>query len=218
MSNKEKETSLITEVKNVKKKVIKYAILVLIIGLIAVGISLSISHFSSESKTTKIGFENIGELNTQVAYCTVVDVIDDPRKIFKITVPFTKTKCVYSYDVIVKAGLDFGKISWEAGESKIEVKMPAVRITDSYIDEKSGKVYHEEESLFSNITIEEHMTAREKLVERGVQDAIDNGLYDNAKTNAEAIMTSFFKQHEEYKDMEIEYKWEKIKEEGKKNE
>ena len=38
---------------------------------------------SSESKTTKIGFENIGELATQSAYCTQVNVTGLPSLLLR---------------------------------------------------------------------------------------------------------------------------------------
>ena len=68
---------------------------------------------SSESKTTKIGFENIGELATQSAYCTQVNVTDASREFNGVTIPFTQSKYVYSYDFVIKAGFDFGEIEWE---------------------------------------------------------------------------------------------------------
>ena len=191
-----------------KQRRIKMGAIVLAVLIIGAAVGcLVTSHLTTEAKTTKIGFEDIGELDTQVAYCTVVDVIDDPREIFGVEVPFTKSKYIYSYDVVVKAGLDFEKMDWKETGGKIKVKMPEVYVTDSYIDEKSGRIYHEEESIFSPITLEEQMLARAELVETGVNDAIANGLYDKAKENAEKMLTSFFKQHDEYKDKEIVFEW-----------
>lgn len=191
-----------------KKRRIKMGAIVLAVLIIGAAVGcLVTSHLTTEAKTTKIGFEDIGELDTQVAYCTVVDVIDDPREIFGVEVPFTKSKYIYSYDVVVKAGLDFEKMDWKETGGKIKVKMPEVYVTDSYIDEKSGRIYHEEESIFSPITLEEQMLARAELVETGVNDAIANGLYDKAKENAEKMLASFFKQHDEYKDKEIVFEW-----------
>ena len=191
-----------------KKRRIKMGAIVLAVLIIGAAVGcLVTSHLTTEAKTTKIGFEDIGELDTQVAYCTVVDVIDDPREIFGVEVPFTESKYIYSYDVVVKAGLDFEKMDWKETGGKIKVKMPEVYVTDSYIDEKSGRIYHEEESIFSPITLEEQMLARAELVETGVNDAIANGLYDKAKENAEKMLTSFFKQHDEYKDKEIVFEW-----------
>ena len=71
------------------------------------------------------------------------------------------------------------------------------------------EIYLEEESIFSPIILTEQNEARKKLKERGKKDAIANGLYDNAKENAEVLLTSLFKQHDKYKDYEIEFKWEK---------
>lgn len=190
------------------KRRIKIGAIVLVVLIIGAAVGcLVTSHLTTEAKTTKIGFEDIGELDTQVAYCTVVDVIDDPREIFGVEVPFTKSKYIYSYDVVVKAGLDFEKMDWKETGGKIKVKMPEVYVTDSYIDEKSGRIYHEEESIFSPITLEEQMLARAELVATGVNDAIANGLYDKAKENAEKMLISFFKQHDEYKDKEIVFEW-----------
>ena len=47
---------------------------------------------SSESKTTKIGFENIGELATQSAYCTQVNVTDASREFNGVTITFTQDR------------------------------------------------------------------------------------------------------------------------------
>ncbi|MFR2836081.1 MAG: hypothetical protein ACLTCI_04645 [[Clostridium] nexile] len=53
--------------KHLTKNVVIVLAVVLVIALGAIGLH---SVITSESKTTKIGFENIGELATQSAYCT----------------------------------------------------------------------------------------------------------------------------------------------------
>ena len=45
---------------------------------------------SIDNKTTKLGFENIGELATQEAYCTEVNVTDESKQLFGIDIPFTQ--------------------------------------------------------------------------------------------------------------------------------
>ena len=194
-------------IKKHKNKIIM-AVVVLILG---VAIGLFVDNFLSESTTTKIGFEDIAELDTQSANCAIIDVMRDSRKIFGKAVPFTQTEYIYSYNVVVKAGLNFKEIVWKEKGKRIEIKMPSIHVTDSYIDEKSGKVYREEESIFSPVTFKENMQAKTKLVKRGVDDAIANGLYRNAKKNAEVILKSFFRQHAEYKEHKIVFKWEKDK-------
>ena len=49
----------------------------------------------SENKLTKLGFEDIGELATQAAYCTEVNVTEGARELFGLTIPFTQSKYVY---------------------------------------------------------------------------------------------------------------------------
>lgn len=61
----------------------------LIVLVIAAGIIGLKKFVFSDSKTTKIGFEDIGELATQSAYCTAVNVTDASRKLFGVNVPFT---------------------------------------------------------------------------------------------------------------------------------
>ena len=61
----------------------------------------------SESRPVKLGFEEIGELATQAAYCTEINVTDASRELFGLKIPFTQSKYIYSYDVVIKAGIDF---------------------------------------------------------------------------------------------------------------
>ena len=135
--------------KHLAKNVVIVLAVVLVIALGAIGLR---SVITSESKTTKIGFENIGELATQSAYCTEVNVTDDWRKLFGIKIPFTQSKYIYSYDFVIKAGYDFKDIKWSEKGDKIEVTLPEVKVLSNEIDLDSFKVYHEEESIFSPIT------------------------------------------------------------------
>ena len=75
------------------KKVITIIAAVFIIAAVVLGVS---RHFMTDSKTTKIGFEDIGELATQSAYCTEVNVTEAARELFGITIPFTESKYIYS--------------------------------------------------------------------------------------------------------------------------
>ena len=60
------------------KKVTMILVIVLALGAGAIGLSKVVS---SESKTTKIGFEDIGELATQTAYCTEINVTEASREL-----------------------------------------------------------------------------------------------------------------------------------------
>ena len=171
------------------KKVL--GIIGLVIVLVAVGIGLGKTIFT-DSETTNIGFEDIGELATQAAYCTEVSTIEGARDLFGVIIPFTESKYIYSYDVVIRAGLDFTEIEWEERNDRIEVRLPEIRILSSEIDLDSFKVYHEDESIFRQVTLEENNEALRTLQQTAEQDAIANGLLENARNNAETILTGFF--------------------------
>ena len=60
------------------------------------------------------------------------------------------------------------------------------------MDQDSLEVYHEDRTIFRQISLEENNEAVAKLRETAVNDAIENGLLENARENAESILTSFF--------------------------
>ena len=86
------------------------AALVVLTVLLTLGLN---SVFRHDEKPTHLGFEDIGELATQAAYLTIVEDIDASRELFGVKIPFTQTEIIYSYDVAVKAGLDFDQVEWE---------------------------------------------------------------------------------------------------------
>ena len=176
---------------NLTVKLITAAAVVAVLIFIGVGIGKS---FSAESKTTKLGFEDIGELATQAAYCTEVNVTEASRSLWGMEIPFTQSKYIYSYDVEIKAGMDFSAIEWNIDEknSVITVKLPAIKVLSNEPDLDSLKIYHEEESIFRQISLEENNEALAALKETAEKDAVANGLLENARANAETILTTFF--------------------------
>ena len=170
-----------------------FALLGILAVLAALGWGVR-SVVSSDSKTTRLGFEDLGELATQAAYCTEVNVTEAYRELFGLTIPFTQSKYIYSYDVEVRAGLDFQDVRWSVEEDAIRVTLPEIRILGAELELDSFRVYHEEESIFRPITLDETNAAMEALKDSAVEDAIANGLLESARSNAEAILTGFFAQ------------------------
>lgn len=168
-------------------------IIALVVLIVIVGGVIGVKkYFFTESKTTKIGFEDIGELATQAAYCTEVDVIDASRELFGNKIPFTQSKYIYSYDVVVKAGFDFSNIEWSENDTVVTVKLPKAKILGCDIDTDSFKVYHEAESIFRQISLVETNESMGKLKKQAEEDAIANGILENARNNAETILIGFF--------------------------
>lgn len=182
--------------------------LMIVIAVIVIAIMAVIGWrnlFFSESKTTKIGFEDIGELATQSVSCTEVNTIEASRDFYGITIPFTQSKYIYSYDVEIKAGFNFADIEWSEHNKVIEVRLPAVEITSSTVDLESFKIYHESESIFRQISMDENNEALKTLQQRAEEDAVANGLFENARRNAEKILTAFFGNEYDLKEYQIKF-------------
>ena len=160
---------------------------------------------SADGRTARLGVEAIGELATQSAYCTEVEVTEASRELFGVTIPFTQSKYIYSYDVVIKAGLDFTDVSWSEQDGTIRVTLPEIRVLSNEIDLDSLKVYHEDESLFRNITLEENNAALADLKARAEQDAIGNGLLEEARDNAQQILTAFFANQYDLTEYRLEF-------------
>lgn len=172
----------------------KFQLSLFIVALIIVCVLAITTYISHQTQTTKIGFEDIGELATQVAYCEEVGVTDEGRTLFGLTIPFTQSKYIYSYNVTIKAGYDFTDIDYKIYDKtkKIKVRLPKVKILGTQIDENSFKVYHEDESIFRRISLQENNKELTNLKQRAEKDAVANGLYENARSNAETILKGFF--------------------------
>ena len=189
-NKRNRKNTVISRLKNLlgnylARKIIGGVCIILILAAVAAGVK---SVIFSESKTTKIGFEDIGELATQSAYCTEVNVTEAARELFGITIPFTQSKYIYSYDVEIKAGFDFQEITWEVKDKTIEVRLPETKILSCDVDLDSMKIYHEDESIFRQITLEENNKALADLKQKAEEDAVANGLLENAET----ILEGFF--------------------------
>lgn len=57
----------------------------------------------------------------------------------------------------------------------------------------------------SDFTLEETNEAQKEMVKTAEEDAIANGLYENARKNAEVIITGFFTQVYDMNEYEITY-------------
>lgn len=183
--------------------ILKLAILIAIVAAIGVGVRVI---NVSESKTTKIGFEDIGKMATQSAYCTEVNVTEDAKELYGMRIPFTQSKYIYSYDIVIKAGYDFNEIEWKEKNKTIEVKLPEAKVLSNELDMDSFKVYHEEESIFSKITLEENNDAVKKMKLNAQENAIANGLLENARSNAETMLTGFFADEYDLDEYKIVFK------------
>lgn len=136
---------------------------------------------------------------TQEAHVTVVEAMDDYRHLFdkKINVPFTNSVCIFSHDFQITAGYDFEKIKptvepkTDSQKGVITVPLPNAKILTSGMLSDTEHVYYEKESMFNNLSEETKAKLRAEMGKEAEQTAIDNGLLDNAKSNAEKVLKNF---------------------------
>lgn len=181
------------------KFIIAVIIIILLCAVLVYTRKEAKSNYVSDEKITEIGFENIGELATQSVTTTTVRVETKDLKLFNVSIPLTQSKYIYTYNTTIKAGINFSDVKWQLGDTddtshNIYVDIPEVKTLSADIDLDSFKVLHEENNIFSPITLTEHNDSLIRLRENALSDAINSGLYDRALDNAKTILTSFISQ------------------------
>ena len=181
------------------KFIIAVIIIILLCAVLVYTRKEAKSNYVSDEKITEIGFENIGELATQSVTTTTVRVETKDLKLFNVSIPLTQSKYIYTYNTTIKAGINFSDVKWQLGDTddtshNIYVDVPEVKTLSADIDLDSFKVLHEENNIFSPITLTEHNDSLIQLRENALSDAINSGLYDRALDNAKTILTSFISQ------------------------
>lgn len=117
-------------------------VVLIAIGSISLYVGVTQTRAAYSSRIINLRMEDIGELVTQAAYFTNVQFISDSREIFGITVPFTQSRYVFSYDGVIRAGIDFSDIRYSIStENKtITVHMPKAYIMSTTVAEDSLEV------------------------------------------------------------------------------
>ena len=151
------------------------------------------SRLAVSSRITEMGLRNIGEMATQAGYFTSVQTIEKSRDVFGIEVPGTRSNYVYSYDGDIKAGLDFQEVRVDVNELTrvITVHLPEIRILSVEIQEDSFRLYNDGTNLFTSLKMEDVNESLTELKQNARKTAIQNGILENARDNAETLIRSF---------------------------
>lgn len=175
-------------------RVVLVLLLILIAFVVASGVYLGVS-ISTElkGKVTDFGLKNIGELATQAGYFTNVQAIRASRQLFGYDIPLTQSHFIFSYDGVIKAGLDFEQIKVTADEvtKTITVKLPEARILSTEIDENSFEIFDQSNNTFNPLRLEQVNLSLVDLKAKAQQAAIDQGLLVSSRRNAELLIRAF---------------------------
>lgn len=198
--------------KNIKVVPIVIKIVVVIailLGVFYLGNACS-SVINLQTKSTKFGLKDVGELVTQTAYVTVVTDNKENKELFnKFEIPFTESRQVFSYDVEVDVSVNFSEISYtvDSENKEIKVSLPHSKIYKTTLNTDSLKVYLDTESLFSRIDLKEHNDALNAIKEQAATDAKSNGTLEAGDNNAKRLVESFIKENSRYKDYSFSYEY-----------
>ena len=138
------------------------------------------------------GLREMGTLITQEYYFTQLEEYTNTEKfwIFDSTASFT-----YSYDGVVAAGIDCGKITVVKDDEKkiVTIKIPKAEITSVIIDNDSFKKYEEKNGLWNKVTTDKFNDSMAAFKDKAKENAISRGLLNNADESAEKMILSFAK-------------------------
>ncbi len=168
-----------------------------VVAAVLVVISLQVygtffQHQGISSKVIEQRMQDIGELATQEAYVTIVNKDASKAQLFGIDVPLTDSKYIFSYDVTIKAGLNFADVSMTVDESHkiVTVSLPKATILETSLDLDSLEVYDESNNIFNPLTVSRMNANQQLMTEQGKERALSMGILEAAQSNAEVLMTS----------------------------
>ena len=158
--------------------------------LLAIGVIKTGRNYTEPGVT---GFElkDIGELATESATFSMTVPVETSREEeifgYSFTVPGTKNTHYITYNVLIKAGLDFSEIemSVDGKEHVIRLKLPKIRIlsTEVYFSGREGT-----SNPLSQLSPEEAEKIRKEVIPDAEKTAKDGDIFDKAKESAQNLI------------------------------
>ena len=175
------------------------SVLVIVIAVAIVWIIILSKRLTKESamtvtsNTVSFRLKNIGEMATQEGYFRNVQVISEFANFFGVNIQFMQSKYIFSYDGVIKAGVNFRDIEASVDQKlkKIVVKMPEAKVFSTDVDFESLKVFHEANNIFVPLKVEKMNKALVELKNEALNVAIEQGLLVRALSNAETLINGF---------------------------
>ena len=129
------------------------------------------------------------------------------KKIQDWKIPFTDKSFIVQYDGVVHAGIrDLTKAEVTQEGNTILVKLPDVEITEIEIDNDSFEKLDESNNIFNPISVEDLNEAQQDLKEKMREKALEKGVLDIARSNAEAVLSEILTAPDDAYTVEIEWR------------
>ena len=188
---------------------------ILMIGAAAVALLLAIGVIKTGRNYTEPGIKgfelkDIGELATESATFSMTVPVETAREEeifgYSFTVPGTKNTHYITYNVLIKAGLDFSEIqmSVDGKEHVIRLKLPKVRIlsTEVYFSGREGT-----SNPLSQLSPEEAEKIRKEVIPDAEKTAKDGDIFDKAKESAQNLIYRLLAGAYDMSVYTVDYQW-----------
>lgn len=175
---------------------------------------LTASATKADSTTIKNSFSDIAQLVTQeYDYTDVGKYSKDDAKLFDISIPFTGSSFLVTYDGSVTAGIKDitqSQVSIDDSTQTVSVTLPDVEVLDSHIDTDSVETYDQTFNPISQISVDEVTSFLSDRENYEKDTAVNSGLLDKARQHAEDVVTEHVKAllaNTSQKDYQVSVNW-----------
>lgn len=133
---------------------------------------------------------DIGELATVEYLFTDAAKFSDSKQFNNWDIPFTEKSFILKWDGVIKAGILVEDVQIEVSESekKLLVTLPQAQILSYSVDSDSVEVLDEKNNILNEITVSDKVKFDADTEAAMRQRAIDNGILEKARENAESII------------------------------
>lgn len=168
----------------------------------------------ADSTTIKNSFTDIAQLVTQeYDYTDVGKYSKDDAKLFDISIPFTGSSFLVTYNGSVTAGIKDitqSQVSIDDSTQTVSVTLPDVEVLDSHIDTNSVETYDQTFNPISQISVDEVTGFLSDREDYEKDTAVNSGLLDKARQHAEDVVTEHVKAllaNTSQKDYQVSVNW-----------
>lgn len=148
--------------------------------------------------TVKHELKEIGEFATYSFEYTGTSTIKNKRKIIGLKIPLTSHRIDVTYTGTIKAGIEMCDVDVIVDNKKkeITIMMPEVVILDNYINDEDV-VCSQRNNILNPIKSNEVTKCLSKVKEKELETALEEGIKEKARKNAERMIKELLEGFEE---------------------
>ena len=162
-----------------------------LIFLIGVGMGifviLGLTKEKDEPKITETNIQNqlqkSAELTTTKYFYTKVGKFENSLDLNGWSIPLTKKFFILSFEGEADLGIDLEQIDVKVKKDIIQIHLPAIKILNNSIDEKSIEIYDESKNIFNPISVSDYKkfaVSQKDTVEKEIKE---KDVYKKAEKN-----------------------------------